>query len=228
MSGPGEGAGPAPQAPQGPHDPQAAAPPRRARPRLAWAALAGFALAVGWLVVHGTLVRAPVDPAGPEDGARVALVAGPQGGKRVRVAQVMALPLEQVWATLTDYAAYPQVFREMGPVEARREGDLADGRVRFSGRALLPLLGELPYQVSIREQASGEERSLSWDEQQEGLDQNRGAWRLRALGPTETLVVLELEVEVSWCPAFLVRDVLQARLPAVLRELERGARDRAR
>jgi len=187
--------------------------------RIALAAVAALVAALAVVaVVRGTWASAtPDDPATSADGVRTQLYLDADGHKKVRCSAVLDYPAERVWAVVTDYPRFPQIFGAVTPLaDLTVDGTerLPDGRTSLTGR-VASRLGTWPVDVRITHQASPERYVASWDEAR-GDDVNRGSWTIVPLGPDRCRAVYLLEVRVPRYPAFVVNDVLLGQLGEVV------------
>ena len=202
--------------------------------RSQWLALAAVATLVAALgltaVARGTWASPePVDPATAADGVRTQLFLDSDGRKKVRCSAVLDYPAERVWAVVTDYPRFPQVFGAASPLaDISIDGAeaLPDGRYHLTG-SVRSRLGTWPVDVKVRHEPSPERYVASWDESR-GDEVNRGSWTIVPLGPDRCRAVYLLEVRVPHYPAFVVNDVLLGQLgkvvAAVRDDLARGPR----
>jgi len=140
--------------------------------------LAGTAL----LYVRGTVAtEAPLAPTRPADGVQVQLHQGAQG-PQIQAAVVVAHPVADVWAVVTDYEAFGEVFEpplwDLQLTEIDWSADRRECTLR--GQAASRLL-TVPVDVtvvhSLREDGV---RIASWDDGG-GERVNRGRWVLTPL-----------------------------------------------
>jgi uncharacterized protein YndB with AHSA1/START domain len=187
--------------------------------RIALAALAALVAALGIAAVaRGTWAsRVPEDPAASSEGVRTQLFLDEDGRKKVRCSAVLDYPAERVWATVTDYRRFPQIFGRVSPLaDVTIDGaePLPDGRYRLTGN-VRSRLGTWPVDVKVRHTPSPERYVAAWDESR-GDEVNRGSWTVVPLGPDRCRAVYLLEVRVPHYPAFVVNDVLLAELGSVV------------
>jgi len=187
--------------------------------RIALAAVAALVAALGAAAVaRGTWATPrPDDPATSADGVRAQLFVDADGRKKVRCSAVLDYPADRVWAVVTDYARFPQIFGSVSSLaDVRVDGaeTLPDGRYHLTG-SVASRLGTWPVDVKIRHEPSAERYVASWDESR-GDEVNRGSWTITPLGPDRCRAVYALEVRVPHYPAFVVNDVLLAQLGSVV------------
>jgi hypothetical protein len=196
--------------------------PRRRRRLLVAGALASSFLAVALAALaRGT--RAEDAQPDPEGALPVCTVCrAPGGGKEVRCAARLPYALDRVWEAVTDYDHYGDICECINADEVRHE---PDGLCRIDARARSLLSGEVPFAVEMRHEQNLDEYVASWDEPSGWVEVNRGRWRLRPAGPSETLVSLSLEVQVRGVPTFVLRNLSLHRLREVVLALERRLRD---
>ena len=191
-------------------------PPRRLKKRFLFP---GILLAVllgllGWAVVRGTWVDdLPRDPTTAADGV-VTQLYRTENGKVVRCAAVFDAPLEAVWAVLTEYDRFSDVFPRVASSRGTRT---PDGRWFLEGAVDAGFLGQWPFAARIAHAETADRCSSSWDEPSHDLLINRGSWTVSRIGGNRTLVVYVLEVDVKGYPVFIVRNVLLSKLPEIVR-----------
>jgi ribosome-associated toxin RatA of RatAB toxin-antitoxin module len=174
--------------------------------------LLSLALAAGF--VHTmraalTVDAADVDPGRPEDGVHTQLVTR-AGRAVVRASARTAAPPERVWAVVTGYERFGEVFPLLSDVKVTRE---PDGRVLLSGEARTPV-GRVPFATRVKHE-EGDVRRASWDEPSGRLTVNRGHWAVSA-APGGSKLEYEIDLEVSPFPAVAVRAALLKLVPGVV------------
>lgn len=190
--------------------------PRRVRKRLAiplsFALLTVLALLIIW--IRGTWATTePYDPQRSDEGIVTELVAVGEA-RQVRCAVVVDRPLEDVWAAVTDYQHFPQIFPHVTRAETRTDGDL----VELDGTLTTPI-GAWDFAARLHHAHSPERATVTWDDSGADLRVNRGSWVLTRLDQEHTLLVYTLEIELPNYPSFLVRTTLLAGQPRVIEAL---------
>jgi hypothetical protein len=192
---------------------------RRGRRLVLPACVLGLAFAVlAAAFARGTLAETPRAPATVEEGAVCQVVETPEEGRHVRCTKLLAFPLEEVWAVVTDYDNYGDIC------SCIRAGAIAhepDGRCRLEARANSVLPGGVPFEVELRHEQELFEYAASWDQSGGDVLVNRGRWVLTPQGPSHTLVSLRLEVQVRNVPTFILRNLSLHRLRDVVLAVER-------
>lgn len=202
-------------------------PPAPSRRRLYYGlGSLAFCVFCALLVLRGTVADESVrNPSTSKDRASKQLVLGPDGRKRVRYAKVFDHPPEVVWGAITAFGDYPEIF---GRVGAAQLIDEKDGRARLQMTVTSGAYGDWPFELLLTKRVAPGEWTLSWDQPGESVAVNRGGWTLTPAGPSGTLVVYEVDVEVEGVPVFFVRNVILTRVRepvrSVLRWLNRGLR----
>ena len=187
-------------------------------------ALVGLLLAgTVLLYVRGSVAsEAPLAPTRATDGVQVQLHQGPQG-PQIQAALVVAHPVADVWAVVTDYEAFGEVFEpplwDLQITEIDWSADRRECALR--GQAVSRLL-TVPVDVTVAHELREDGvRTASWDDGG-GARVNRGRWVLTPLDSGTTRVVYEAQVSLPRIPQFLVNDVLLAEVGFVVG----GVRDR--
>ncbi len=154
----------------------------------------------------------PDVPRSSSEGIFTQLYQTADGRKQVRVATVVDYPLEKVWAVLTDYEHYPEIFPQVKTCQSTRD---PKGRHQVQG-VIATLVGEWPFEVPIVHEEYLDDCQAYWNEPRGDLTVNRGSWWAKRWGEGQTLLILNLDLEVASYPTFLVRNYLLSRLPAVV------------
>jgi uncharacterized membrane protein len=131
-------------------------------------------------------------------------------GQFVRLAIVVDRPIDAVWTVLTDYDRLHEALPHLAPMKATKE---ADGRIHLTGAVTSPFR-DFPFDVTVEhdQTTGGRDRTVSWDNPGGAMTVNRGHWRVSELGPSKTLVVYMIDVDIHPFPRWLVRYVLLNRL----------------
>ena len=178
---------------------------------------------IAWLAVLGTWAETePRDPKLSSEGIITQLLKVGDG-KQVRAATVINHPIDDVWAVVTDYEHFSEIFPHVCHTDMDR---LGDGSCRLSGAASAGIFGEWPFHVHIKHQQSPDAYVASWDEPFEDLKVNRGSWTLKPLDEDRTLAVYALETKVGKYPDFIVRSALMLRQDAVVGAIARAVEHR--
>jgi hypothetical protein len=181
--------------------------------------LLGGALAVlAAAFVRGTLAQEPRVPATVEGGPVCQVVETPEEGRHVRCTKVVAFPLEEVWAAVTDYDNFGDIC---SCIHAGTIAHEPDGRCRLEARADAGVPGSVPFAVELRHEQGLFDYVASWDQTGGDVLVNRGRWVLTPLGPESTLLSLRLEVQVRGIPTFVLRNLSLHRLREVVLAVER-------
>lgn len=199
----------------------AAAGPRR---------FAVLALALGPLlligigaVVRGTWADdAERNPAGVADAA-VSQLLSESGRVVVRAAVVIDRPIADVWTLLTDYDRFVGLFPYMQTITAKRR---PDGVAEIRGVLSSRLWGDYTFESEVHHEQTAERCVAAWDHPGGDLRVNRGRWVLVPRGERETLLALEMQIEVGRAPQFMVHNVLLSRTRPVMEALREQARSR--
>ncbi len=222
MSGP-----PANESSAGAPAPAPVRPPDR---RALWIVAGGLgvlAALTGLLWVNGTRPdAAPRDPA-PGERPTAQLLRGDDGHLVVRSALVVERPAADVFAVLTAYERFPEIFRGLW-------WDLSLGAVERQGLASARLVGRIeaplrafPIDVVVHHTRGEAGFAARWDASSEhatvgGRVVNRGSWEVRPLGPDRSLLVYTLEVRQPGVPAFLVTNVVLAQVRPTVEAVRRA------
>jgi hypothetical protein len=194
-------------------------PPRRARKWLAVPALllaAVFGL-LGWAFVRGTFGEpSPAVPKSSAEGVVAQLLEVADGRRPVRVATVVDFPLDDVWAVVTDYDHFAEIFPHVKAAHAVEVAPVDGRRCFHLTGTVSTLVGDWPVDVHVKHEEYIGDSQAYWDEPSARLPLNRGRWILKTLAADRTLVIYELEVEAPPYPVFLVRAALLSGLKPVV------------
>lgn len=195
--------------------------------RIVGGGLLALLLLLAGLYARGTRVSTtPLDPREPTAKPARQLGQG-RDGPRVEAAMVIEKPADEVWAVVTDYARFGEIFQppmwtlsvaELGPATHPAEGVTLH---LLHGEAV-SRLWKFPIDVAVEHRIESDgARVAAWDSPQAvgtvptGAV-NRGRWVVRALGPTRTQLLYEAEVRAPGYPAFLVNSLLLAEVGYLL------------
>ena len=166
-----------------------------------------------WAVVRGNLTEAaPHTPQSVDDGIVSQLLLTSDGRKEIHCAMIVPAPAERVWATVTDYDHFAEIFPHISASKGAHE---ADGRWHLTGE-VKSLIGRWTMDVHVQQEERGDKFIASWDEPSGALKVNRGNWTVTRQGPEKTLLEYNLELEASPFPGFMVRAVLLDQLKPVM------------
>lgn len=212
---------------------QAPAPARLPDRRALWIVLGGLgalAALAALLWVNGTRPdAAPRDPA-PGERPTAQLLRGEDGHLVVRSALVVERPAADVFAVLTAYERFPEVFRglwwDLSLEAVERQGEAS---ARLRGRIDVPLRA-FPIDVVVHHARGAAGFAARWDASSDdaaagGRVVNRGSWEVRPLGPARSLLVYTLEVRQPGVPAFLVTNVVLAQVRPTVDAVRRALDD---
>jgi hypothetical protein len=196
---------------------------RRRRSLVALAVPALLLLAGLAAFVRGTWAdTAPRDPADVADGPVCQVYRPPGGETEVRCAIRLPIPLDEVWAAVTDYDHYGDICPYVRA--ARVEHDPA-GTTRVQAFARTGVGRGVQFEAELRHEQGLYEYVSSWDQAGGAVQVNRGRWVLRETGPRETLLAVSLEVQVRGVPTFVLRNLSLYRLRRVALAVERRLRE---
>jgi uncharacterized membrane protein len=192
-----------------------ASPARRIALRIVGGGLVALLLLLGGLYARGTRVStAPLDPREPASKPVRQLGQG-RDGPRVEAAMVIDKPADEVWAVVTDYAHFGEIFQPPLWTLRVEAAEVDSTRRRLRGEAA-SRLWRFPIDVTVEHRAEADgSRVASWDSPEAGAV-NRGRWVVRPLGPPRTQVLYEAEVRAPGYPAFLVNSLLLAEVGYLL------------
>jgi uncharacterized membrane protein len=180
--------------------------------------IAATVLALGVLAFsyrRGTKLAPPALPASAADGARCGLV----GEHRVRCVLIAPASVDQVWAQVTGYAHYPELFHSpLFRLELSSSQADAGERWRLRG-SVAGWFYSWPFEVETTHLQTSELRTVSWEQLSGALKVDRGVWKLEPRSAHETRITYEIEVAVEGAPPFIVNDMLLDNLPAGLEHL---------
>lgn len=199
-------------------EPAGAPPANRRRAAVAWTLVLGATALLAAFIVRGERADETArDPAEAKDGSVCQLLALPGGGKQIRCAQVIDAPAADVWGVVTDYEHFREIFPYIETAKATKE---TDNLYLFEGKGGSHV-GTWEWSVHVRHTIGPDVSTVSWDQPDERFKVNRGGWSVKPLGPSRTLLVYAVELEVSPYPKFIVRNVLLSRLPDVVGAVEK-------
>lgn len=169
-----------------------------------------FAILAAIVYIRGSVTDSSArDPRSSSEGLAVQLYREPGGRTQVRCSAVLDYPPASVWAVVTDYARFPEIFKTLlWRVSVSRSEREADGRVHLVGELRTPL-GGFPMDVRVLHAETDGKNTASWDAASGRIRTNRGSWTVSSAGPGAALLVYSLEVSVSPFPDFLVNSVLR-------------------
>src|SRR5262249_42777143 len=131
-----------------------------------------LALLLLWAVVRGTWAdTTPRDPKTSEEGIVCHLYQNPDGRKVVRCAKVLDYPAEQVWAVVTDYEHFDEIFPtvESGKIQGKDKG-----RFQWNGE-VTSLVGTWKVELDITHKESTDKKVASWKGTGEGVSVLEGS-----------------------------------------------------
>jgi hypothetical protein len=169
------------------------------------------------VVVKGSVADAEaVNPASSADGVVRQLLLDPSGRKVARLAIVVDRPPAEVFAAITGYERYPEVFP--GRVQNAKATTAADGKVHFTGD-MITLVGAWPVDTTVAQSNDGTTFHATWDDAGGAFKVNRGGWTVTPAGSGSSLVVYSLDMEITGYPAFVVRYAILHTGRPILKEL---------
>jgi hypothetical protein len=173
-------------------------------------------LAFVWLYIRGTWADTEVrDPKTTAEGPVTQLYYAPPAGTSVRCAVLVDAAPHEVWAVVTDYDKHSDFLPYVSEMASAKNG----ANVSLVGRAHSSLWGDWDIKVLVthREEPDKGEFAAFWDEPADDETRvNRGGWQVSGKGDGKTLIVYNLQLEVSRYPDFLVRNILLDRVPKVV------------
>jgi uncharacterized protein YndB with AHSA1/START domain len=206
-----------------PPSPRPAAPPFRKRVIIPSVILGTLALFLVGLVIRGTWAdAAPRNPKTVEDGIICHLYQDPDGHKQVRCAMILEHPIDEVWAVVTDYDHFAEIFPT---VESGTAEYLGKGHYRWTG-VVTSAIGDWPIELEVHNVEGKEKMVASWHGTGEGVAFLEGNWTLWPTDKGQTLLVYTSEVELNRLPSFLVRNLLLSRQKTVVAALARAVATR--
>jgi len=142
--------------------------------------------------------------------------------KEVRCAIRLAVPMDEVWAAITDYEHFGDICSCIHADQITHE---PDGSCRLKARANSVPPGQLPFAVEMRHEQMLDQYVSSWDQPSGEVLVNRGQWMLTPVAPRETLLEVSLEIQVRHVPTFILRNLSLGRLRGVALSVQRRLRD---
>jgi uncharacterized membrane protein len=175
--------------------------------------LALFGLLLWGAILRGTSADAvPQNPATSAEGIVAQLYQVAHDRKQVRMATVVDFPMEEVWAVVTDYEHFSEIFPYVKSLQSTRD---PDGRHHVTG-VVSTLLGSWPFEIRATHEEYRDDCQVYWNQPSGDLTVNHGSWLLARMGVDRTLLVYSLELEVGSYPDFLVRNALLSGLKPVV------------
>ncbi|MBK8998879.1 MAG: SRPBCC domain-containing protein [Myxococcales bacterium] len=193
--------------------------------RLAWSAaglMSLFVIVTCLLFVwRGTSATSePKNPTRSADGIRCQLFLETDGGKPVRCAAVLDQKPEAVWAVVTDYSRFGEIFdSKLWRVVLASHDQDPDGRFHLVGRVVAPY-AEYPFDVFIRHEMAADRSVASWDETDGEGSRTRGSWTLTPLEGGRTLLVYQQEIRARRAPPLIVNNLLLAQLGGAVKRVK--------
>jgi uncharacterized membrane protein len=185
--------------------------------------IGGVVLLLLWAAVRGNWADAESrNPASVEEGVVSQLLLTREGHRANRCAVLITAPADRVWATVTDYDHFAEIFPNITASKGVRD---ADGRWHMTGEVKSPV-GRWTMDVHVRHEELANKFIASWDEPHGALKVNRGSWTVTRQTEDQTLLEYHLELKVSPFPDFLVRAVLLEQLKPVMRAVARRAQQK--
>lgn len=168
-------------------------------------------------IVRGTWGSSePKTPASAADGI-ICHLYKPEGEPwKVRCAAILEHPIDKVWAVVTDYEHFSEIFPTLETATVERK---PNGNVRLSGQAIA-LTGDYPYDITITHDENEKEKKASWQGGKDQVKLLKGGWVLTPVDEKQTLVVYNSHTQVAGYPDWAVVNLLLHRQPKVLRALK--------
>jgi hypothetical protein len=203
--------------------PAASKPPRRQRRRFVPAVLLTLlVLLLAWGALRGTWAdTVPRNPASSAEGVVAQLYQTADGRKQVRLAAMLDYPLEDVWAVVTDYEHFAEIFPFVQSAQATPS---PDGRFHDVKGVVSTWVGEWPFEARVRHDEYLNDCVALWDQPSGDLTVNRGSWTVLRYGAGKTLLIYTLELEVRPYPTVVVRNALLSGLKPVVGAVEKRLR----
>jgi uncharacterized protein YndB with AHSA1/START domain len=177
-----------------------------------------------WAAVRGNWADdAARNPATTEDGVVRQLLQTGEGHKELRAAVIVRAAADRVWAVVTDYDHFAEIFPNTTASKGVRE---ADGRWHLTGE-VKSLVGRWPVDVHVKHEEMGNKMIASWDEPHDALKINRGNWTVTRQSEDKTLLEYHLELKVTPFPSFVVRAMLLEQLEPVMEAVRQRAEQKA-
>ncbi|HWG47525.1 MAG TPA: hypothetical protein VN688_32480 [Gemmataceae bacterium] len=174
------------------------------------------------LFARGTWASERRVPAGIAEGPVCYVHQDSTGEKEVRCAIRLPVPMDEVWAALTDYEHFGDIC---SCIHAEQTTHEPDGLCRLKARANSLPPGQMPFAVEMRHEQKLDQYISSWDQSSGALLVNRGQWILTPMGPRETLLEVSLEIQIRRIPTFILRNISMGRLRDAALAVDRRLRD---
>lgn len=153
-----------------------------------------------------------------EDGRVVTSIEEEGDLRRTRAEGIIDAPAAAIFATVTDYAAYPEFMPDT--VDCRVLA--SDGRVHVVHQEVEVAWKRIRYDIEITHRA--DELGTSWHQTGGDLDVNEGTWTIVPLGRNRCLAIYRLRlVPGFWIPERISNRLLRSSLPEVIRAVRKRA-----
>ena len=193
-------------------------PPRKKPFRKRYAVLLGLLGLILVLlvaaIIRGTWAdKEPRDPQSSADGVICRLHQPPGDDWQVRCSMVLNYPADEVWAVVTDYNNFADIF----PTLESCSYTATKNSPQLRGVAH-SLLGDWPFSIYVdHEDLPGEGHSSHWEGASGNVQKIKGSWTVTKLDEQRTLLVYTSHVEIKRYPDWVVVNALLQRQPKVMK-----------
>lgn len=163
--------------------------------------------------VRGTWAdREPRDSKSSSEGVVCRLYQPAEGPWQVRCSMVLDHPPEKVWAVITEYDNFADIFPTLASCAAEEKDA---GNVRLTGIAH-STLGDWPYDIVVQHVVKPDEYHSHWEGDSGEVQKLVGSWTVTSAGDGKTLLVYASHVEIKRYPDWVVVNAMLLRQPKVM------------
>lgn len=174
-----------------------------------------------FLIVRGSWADSNARiPTTAEQGAISQLYLNPNGQKQIRCAAVLNYPASKVWAVVTDYAHFGEIFGDKFWTMKFNNIEQQPNNVFHVTGGVSTKLGGWPLDLHITHTESAEKYVASWDESGGNIKINRGSWTITPISADKSLIVYSLESQISPFPQFITNNIFFSQLKAAMRSVD--------
>ena len=135
--------------------------------------------------------------------------------------EILNVDRDKLFATITRYEDYPEFVEGCTGVKVERKGP-GEARVTYN----VSMMKDIVYTLDLKEDNTA--GTVSWQlAQSDVFKKNSGAWKIKSLGPDQTDIVYEVELEFKiMVPSMILNRLVKGSLPSMVRNFEKRAQSR--